>query len=125
MDRPPLLVDMNVSPRVVAALRQAGWDAIRVSERLPATSPDEVVLAFARREGRVMVTEDLDYSALLALGGFERPSLVTLRLTSGDPEVMARRLVVVLPGLVTVLASGAAVTVEDDHERIRVLPIAR
>jgi len=32
---------MNVSPRVVAALRGAGWDAIRVSERLPATSPDE------------------------------------------------------------------------------------
>jgi predicted nuclease of predicted toxin-antitoxin system len=125
MDRPPLLVDMNVSPRVVNALRRSGWDAIRVSERLPATSPDEVVLAFARREGRVMVTEDLDYSALLALGGFDRPSLVTLRLSSGDPDIVARRLVCVLPGLVPVLASGAAVTVEDDSERIRVLPIVR
>lgn len=37
------------------------------------------------------VTQDLDFSTLLALGGFDRPSLIILRLSEGDPDTVSRR----------------------------------
>ena len=69
-----LLANMNISPETVNALHEKGLDIIRVSQILPLTSSDAEILDLARRENRVVVTQDLDFSALLALGGFDRPS---------------------------------------------------
>ncbi|HHT9155651.1 MAG TPA: DUF5615 family PIN-like protein, partial [Candidatus Tripitaka sp. YC43] len=73
-----LLANMNISPRTVETLRRHGWDIIRVSEILPPNVSDLGILELARREGRVIVTQDLDFSSLLALGGHDRPGLITL-----------------------------------------------
>jgi len=118
-----LLADMNVSPKTVDALQQRGWDVIRVSRVLPMDVSDDEILGFARREGRVVVTQDLDFSALLALGGYDQPSLITLRLAISDPETVTRRLLDVLPGLEGVLREGSAVTVDDVAVRVRRLRV--
>ncbi|HVT59247.1 MAG TPA: DUF5615 family PIN-like protein [Thermoanaerobaculia bacterium] len=89
---PGFLADLNISPISVALLQQEGWDVIRSSEFLPVNALDEEILALARREGRTVVTQDLDFSALLALQGLDRPSLITLRLARPDPQAVARRL---------------------------------
>jgi len=68
--------DMNISPRTVRLLREQGWDILRVSEVLPASAKDLEVLEFARRERRVVITQDLDFSVLLALSGYSSPSLL-------------------------------------------------
>ena len=86
-----LLADMNISPKTVDALRQRGWDIIRVSEILPMDAEDEEILDLARREGRVVITQDLDFSALLALGGYDRPSLVTFRGTISKAQRASAR----------------------------------
>jgi len=118
-----LLADMNISPKTVDALQQRGWDVIRVSQVLPMDASDDEILALARREGRVVITQDLDFSALLALSGYDQPSLITLRLAVSDPETVTRRLLEVLPGLEGVLEKGSAVTIDDVTVRVRVLPI--
>jgi len=118
-----LLADMNVSPKTVDALQQRGWDVIRVSRVLPMDVSDDEILGFARREGRGVVTQDLDFSALLALGGYDQPSLITLRLAISDPETVTRRLLDVLPGLEGVLREGSAVTVDDVAVRVRRLRV--
>lgn len=69
------------------------------------------------------MTQDMDFSALLALGGHSQPSLVTLRLLNTDPEVVTQRLRQVLPQVQAALRQGCAVTVEDQTVRIRQLPI--
>jgi len=84
------LANMNISPKTVAALQQYGWEIVRVSDILPVNATDEEILELARRQDRVMVTQDLDFSALLALGGYDRPSLITLRLSTFDPEMVTR-----------------------------------
>jgi predicted nuclease of predicted toxin-antitoxin system len=114
---------MNISPKSVDTFRQRGFDVIRVSQHLPVTASDETVLELARQEGRVVVTQDLDFSTLLALGGFDRPSLITLRLSVSDPETVTLRLLDVLPQIEVLLAQGCAVTVEDAAVRVRRLPI--
>ena len=118
-----LLANMNISPETVNALTRKGIDIIRVSQILPATSSDQEVLDLARRENRIVVTQDLDFSALLALGGGNRPSLLTLRMSVSDPEAITRRLPDLLPELEDMLAKGCAVSVDDFSYRIRWLPI--
>jgi len=118
-----LLANMNISPQTVEALQQQGWDIIRVSQILPVSASDQETLELARREDRAVVTQDLDFSSLLALGGYDRPSLITLRLPVSDPETVTRRLLELLPRLEQVLQEGCAVTIEEVAVRIRRLPI--
>ncbi len=118
-----LLADMNISPQTVTFLQQQGWDMIRVSEVLPATASDSEILEFARREERVIVTQDLDFSTRLALSGYNQPSLITLRLLASDPDTVNQKLIEVLPTIKQELEEGCAVTIEDTAVRIRRLPI--
>lgn len=117
------MADMMISPTTVAALRRQGWDAVRVPDRLPVTASDQEILELARREARVVVTQDLDFSALLALGGHSRPSLITLRLSTSNPEVVTQSLLDVLARLEQDLLDGRAITVGDVSVRVRKLPI--
>ena len=118
-----LLANMNISPETVNALSEKGIDIVRVSQILPVTSSDREILDLARQENRVVVTQDLDFSALLALGGFNRPSLITLRMTVSDPEAVTRKLLDLLPELKDSLAKGCAVSVDDFSFRVRWLLI--
>lgn len=118
------LGDMNLSPLTIAALQKVGWDIIRVSEVLHATTSDLEILEYARQNGRIIVTQDLDFSALLALGGHSRPSLITLRLSNTDPTIVTERLTQIVNQVEGALRNGSAVTVNDKMIRIRALPIA-
>ena len=118
-----LLADMNISPKTVDVLRAEGWDIVRVTALLPHDAPDEEILGLARRESRVVVTQDLDFSTLLALGGFDRPSLISLRLSDSDPEIVTSRLREVLPQVEEKLKEGCVVVIQDVTVRTRSLPI--
>jgi len=118
-----LLANMNISPETVNALQEKGLDIIRVSEILPVTSSDMEILDFARRENRVVVTQDLDFSALLALGGFDTPSVSTMRMRVSDPESITQKLLELLPVIQDMLAKGCVVSVDDYSFRIRWLSI--
>ena len=100
------LVDMNLSPRIVTDLRQEGWDILRVSQVLPMDAEDSEILKFARQQNRVIITQDLDFSSLLALGGYEKPSLITFRLSVPDPEIITRKLLELLPHIEEGLLEG-------------------
>jgi len=117
------LADMNLSPITVDALQREGWDIVRVSTLLPANASDAEILVLARRQNRVVITQDLDFSALLALGGHAQPSLITLRLSNTDPSLVTERLRQIVPQSEQALQEGSAVTVDDSSLRIRRLPI--
>ncbi len=117
------LADMNISPLTVRDLLAEGIDVVRVSTVLAANASDREILGKARAEGRTLITQDLDFSALLALSGESQPSLVTLRLLNTDPDLVTRRLRTVLPQIEESLSGGCAVTIEDHGVRIRRLPL--
>ncbi len=109
----------------VEALRSQGYDIVRTTNLLPATASDAEILELARVEGKVVLTQDLDFSMLVALSNYGLPSLITLRLSSARPDVVAQRLLDVLPTVETELTEGAAITISDDSVRVRKLPIRR
>ena len=59
------LTDENISPRIVYAIRQAGYDVIDVKEAKRFGWSDVRVLAWATAEGRVVITHDKDFAGLL------------------------------------------------------------
>jgi len=118
-----LLADVNISPRVVAALRAEGFDAVRVTDIMAATSADEDILATAVQLGAILISRDQDFSGLLAMTGAARPSHINLRVSFVDAERLARSIAAVLRSLAEDLAAGAIVTIDDTRVRVHRLPV--
>lgn len=119
------LADAQISPLTIRDLRTQGWDIVRLPEALDQRSSDTQVLASARQHGRVVVTQDLDFSALLAVGGHAGPSVITLRLENPRPRLVTRRLLDVVSALEEELSEGSVVAADETSVRYRLLPILR
>ena len=119
-----LLVDQNLARRVAAALRDAGHDAVHVAERGMAQADDAEIVALAEAEGRVIVSEDTDFGALLAHSGTQTPSFVLLRGAEPMvPDDQAALLIANLPAVESDLVEGAIVVFARGRIRVRRLPI--
>lgn len=119
-----LLADLHIAPRTVQFLRSLGHDVLRVTDLLPATASDETIVARAAQDQRIILTQDLDMTAIIALSRRQYPSLVTLRLSSVRIEFVNTILQRTLPVLEHDLQQGALVTMEDNRVRVRRLPLA-
>jgi predicted nuclease of predicted toxin-antitoxin system len=115
--------NMNISPITVAALREMGWDIERVSDVMHAGTKDIDVLHYAREKNRVIITQDLDYSMLLAVGGFSRPGLINVRVENAKPDFVASRIIDAVGAIENELKEGAVVTVDETSVRYRSLPL--
>lgn len=71
-----LLVDMNLSPRWVDTLAKANIEAAHWSKVGAANAPDTEIMAYARQHDYIVLTHDLDFSAILAATHGEQPSVV-------------------------------------------------
>jgi predicted nuclease of predicted toxin-antitoxin system len=118
-----LIADLHISPRTVEHLRGLGHDVVRVIDVLPATASDAAILEHAAQTGRCVLTQDLDFSGLIAVTGKPRPSLVCLRLSSSRIEHVNEILERLLPAWENALLEGCILTVEDRRVRCRRLPI--
>jgi predicted nuclease of predicted toxin-antitoxin system len=73
------VIDMNLPPAWSQTLQAAGYDAQHWSEIGAPNAPDEVVLSWARSNGAILFTHDLDFGAILAHSNEVGPSVVQLR----------------------------------------------
>jgi predicted nuclease of predicted toxin-antitoxin system len=119
-----LLADLHISPRTVQFLSSLGHDVARVSEILPSTSTDKTIVTRASEDARTILTQDLDYSAIITLSGAKNPSLISLRLSSSRVEYVNTVLAKVLPTIEQDVLLGMIITVEDNRIRRRSLPIS-
>ena len=118
-----LLLDMNLPPSLTATLRSAGFTAVHWSDVGDHRAPDVTVLRWAHDNRHIVVTHDLDFSALLASGGQNSPSVIQLRTRDLRPDQYAPLLIAALSQSRDALDAGALVTVSDAESRIRILPL--
>ena len=117
------LADMGISPRVVEELRQQGHEAIHLLERRLNRMVDGDILQMAQQEGRVLLTNDLDFGELLAASGGVLPSVIIFRLKDMRPKNVIRHLDSILKNHSQSLNIGAVLSVTEQKLRIRRLPI--
>ena len=81
-----LLVNENVSRTVIEGLRQLGHDVLSVKESMRSES-DDVILARAQSERRVVVTHDKDFGELTFRSGLPAAcGVILFRLAGTDRD---------------------------------------
>ena len=117
------IADIHISPLTVNELQKRGYDIIRVSDKLPATSSDKEIIHLAYQEKTVIVTQDLDFSAIIAQSGLNGPSVISLRVANAKPDIITRILITMLPLIEAELREGAIVSIDEKEYRIKKLPV--
>src|ERR1022692_606385 len=113
--RMKLLVDMNLSPRWIGMLIDAGIEAAHWSTLGANNAPDTEIMAFASANNYVVLTHDLDFSAILAVTHGEKPSVVQIRAEDVSPDVIGAQVVAALRQMATELEEGALLTVDPNR----------
>jgi predicted nuclease of predicted toxin-antitoxin system len=117
-----LLLDNNLSHRLVELL--IGHDVEHLRSLGLQAATDDVVLARASEEHRVLVSADTDFGRILATTHATEPSVVLIRRQMGrSVDALAELLLANLPSVADDLAAGAVVVIADEDIRIRRLPI--
>ena len=86
-------------------------------------APDEEIFHHARTGQFVLLTQDLDFSAMLGISGGLGPSIVQIRADDIAPDAIGERIVLALRRHQKELECGAIVSVDSFRSRVRVLPL--
>jgi predicted nuclease of predicted toxin-antitoxin system len=73
------LLDMPVSSVLLQVLGAHGHEGVHAHQIGKDKAPDTELLAIARREGRIIITADLDFPRLLALSLAGGPGIILFR----------------------------------------------
>ena len=117
------IADIHISPKTIKLLLDSGYKIRRVCDFLKCTASDSSILDLASKENKTIITQDLDFSAILAERSTNKPSIITLRLNNVKPLRIAKILQKVLPQIENELNKGCIAIIEEDRIRIRKLPI--
>lgn len=117
------MVDMNLSPEWLPFLRGPGWDVVHWKDVGAGTAEDEEILEWARKNGAVVFTQDLDFVQLLHAAGAKGPSVVLLRIPDEHSEKMRRQVASTIHLASDELTRGALLTIKEKGARVRDLPL--
>ena len=117
------LLDMPVPQATAAWLLSAGHDARHARDIGLARAADEDILERAQREGRVVLTMDLDFPRLLAALSVDGPGVILIRLRDARPEALHRRLQVLLETVAESDLARSIAVLEETAIRLHRLPL--
>lgn len=119
-----LLIDMNLTPRWVDFLREAGHETVHWSSVGANSAGDDEICGYARQHSYVLLTNDLDFPQILAHTKESTPSVLLLRGEPLVPEMRGSALLQALRDCEAEIEMGAVVTLDwSDKPRARVLPL--
>lgn len=114
---------MNLSPQWTPVLEEAGWEVVHWSEAGDARATDSTIMEYARAQGYIVFTHDLDFGTLLACTGAKGPSVFQVRTHDILPSSIGDLVVRMVKRYESFLARGALVVVDETRARVRILPI--
>jgi predicted nuclease of predicted toxin-antitoxin system len=113
------LVDENVATTVIRKLRQRGHDVLSAKESM-LSEADDVILARAQTEERIVVTHDKDFGELAFRSQLPASfGIILFRLAGSNPDSDNQRMLEALESRTDWPGNLAVVT----NERIRMRPL--
>ncbi|MCX6030188.1 MAG: DUF5615 family PIN-like protein [Chloroflexi bacterium] len=112
-----LLIDHNIGRGVALALCDAGYDAVFAGDVDPHLS-DTAILAWAVSEGRLIITQDNDFGALVYRSGKPHSGVLLLRMPDATRQERTTTLLWLLDHYAAAI-SGHFSVFQNDQLRIR------
>lgn len=116
---------MSLSPSWVPVLEQAGHTASHWSTIGSPDAPDREILSWAKANGYLLFTHDLDFGAILAVTEAEGPSVIQIRAQDITPDHAKNLLLATLEKFAENLLEGALISVDEEKSRARLLPLRK
>jgi predicted nuclease of predicted toxin-antitoxin system len=107
----------------VNRLNGAGLPAVHWSSVGRMDAADIEIMAYAAKHDYVVLTHDLDFSAILAATQGTKPSVVQIRSDNLSPAAIGEPLIAALQQMTPELAAGALLTVDPGRTRLNLLPL--
>lgn len=118
-----MLLDQGLPVSAARLLRGLGMDTVHTGECGLARASDAEILRYAEAQGRVLVSLDADFHALLARTRRCRPSVIRIRIEGLRAEGLAVLVRHVVARCEDDLSAGCVISVQQDCVRLRRLPI--
>ena len=117
------LVDMNLSPIWVNFLVASGFEAVHWVQIGARDAGDAEVMQWAADHDHIVLTNDLDFGAILASTQKRRPSVLQLRSDILTPTAIGPVVVAAIRHSDQELRNGALISIDAVRARMRILPL--
>ena len=118
-----LLIDMNLTPKLADLLTSRGIESAHWYGIGAADAADTEIMRYALQHGYVVVTCDLDFSAILSATQGIKPSVIKVRIQNIPWSDLADIVVQSVRQSATELEAGAILTIDARKSRVRLLPL--
>lgn len=116
---------MNLSPQWVSVFENAGWEAQHWSFIGKPNAPDQEIFEYAKSNGYVIFTHDLDFGTILAATNTDFPSVIQIRIQDVTPEHLSGYIISATHQFEKHLEAGALITIDEKKYRARILPLRK
>jgi len=118
-----IIADENLPPAWASYLSEAGHDARHWRDVGSIGDSDEIVFRKATCEKALILTQDLDFSRILAAKGTDLPSVIQLRVSIPIPDLVGPSVLSVLDVHRESLVTGCLISLSQAEHRVRLLPL--
>ena len=119
------LFDENMPPSFCGILQSLGYDAIHVYDVQLNQTPDSEIVIYAEINKYTIITNDLDFSRIIAVGNLSMPSVITFRMPQLNKVIFNQIMSLNLVDLSGPISDGSLITIDDKKIRIQALPIRK
>lgn len=120
-----IILDENLPPSWSTFLAQHGHEAVYWLSVGQAGADDTYIMTYARENGYLVLTRDLDFGTLLAQTQVSGPSVILIREGGVLPQTLGADVVALLTQYETELIEGALIVLDSSKHRVRILPIGQ
>ena len=118
-----ILLDMNIPLKYATILAKKGFETLRWSDVGAPNASDEEIMEYASENKYIVLTFDLDFSAILSATHKSRPSVVQIRASLNKTERAVELLTIALSQNKNALNEGAILSIDLNKSRLRLLPL--
>jgi len=117
-----IIVDVNLAVRWANMLSSRGIEAVHWSAIGAVNAQDIEIMAYARKNGYSVFTNDLDFSAILVSTRASGPSVIQIRADDTRPEAHIDRVTEALIKNTAAIEQGTIITIDTYRTRMHILP---
>ena len=118
-----ILLDMNIPFKYAALLMERCVECLRWSDVGSPNAADKEIMEYARKNDCIVLTFDLDFSAILSVTHELKPSIAQIRASIQHSEKAVDFISTALLRYRDDLKKGAILSIDLEKARIRLLPL--